>query len=153
MMGTDDATLRIERIIDCDPSTLYAAWTTREAMEHWYQDQPGWNVAVTELDVVVGGSYRVEWGPIGAAPYVEYGRYLELDPPRRIVMTETLEAGDQSPWVETRVTVELFAEGDKTRLVLVHEGFPSPEARNDAAGGWPHFLDRLEQYARKARQP
>ena len=62
-------------------------------------------------------------------------------------MTETIEGVD-SPWADTRVTVELRDEGGKTRLVLVHEGFPSAHERDLAAGGWPGFLDRIESIVR-----
>ena len=50
-------------------------------MEQWYRDRPDDVVRVTELDVRVGGRYRVEFGPAGAKPYVESGGYREIDPP------------------------------------------------------------------------
>ena len=140
----NDTSLRIERIIDASPERVFAAWTTREAMERWYKDGDGAVAQVTELDVRVGGRYRVEFGPPGEAPYVEVGEFLELDPPHRLVMTETLSNGGQMIWVDTRVTVELQNENGKTRCVLMHDGFPNREARDNAQGGWPGFLDRLE---------
>ena len=48
-------------------------------------------------------------------------------------------------WSGTTVTFALEPRGDKTLLVLVHENFPSTERRNDAATGWPGFLDRIER--------
>ncbi len=59
-------------------------------------------------------------------------------------MSETLEGVD-SPWIDTKVTVVLEEEDGKTRLVLVHENFPSREHRDAAGGGWPGFLDRIER--------
>ena len=56
----DDTTLRLERIIDASPDRVFAAWTTREAMESWYRDGDGAVARVTELDVRVGGRYRVD---------------------------------------------------------------------------------------------
>jgi uncharacterized protein YndB with AHSA1/START domain len=144
-MNNDDTTLRIERLIDAPRDAVFRAWTTREAMEEWYRDGDEFEVRVVDLDVRAGGRYRVEFGPSGQAPYVESGVYLEVEPPRRIVMSETLEGVD-APWADTRVTVELEAEADgKTRLVLVHERFPSRGERDIAAGGWPGFLDRIER--------
>ena len=140
---SDDTTLRIERLIDAAPEAVFRAWTTREAMEQWYRDGAQFTARVTELDVRVGGRYRIEFGPDGHEPFVEYGEYLEVEPPHRLVMTETLE-GVESPWAATRVTVELQEEDGKTRFTLTHENFPSVAHRDAAAGGWPGFLDRIE---------
>ena len=116
---THDTTLRIERLIDAPPDAVFEAWTTSAALERWYADGDDFVARVVELDVRVGGSYRVEFGPAGVAPYVEYGEYLEVDRPHRLAMTESLE-GVEAPWSNTRVTVELHDEGGKTRLVIEH---------------------------------
>lgn len=137
-------TLRIERVFDAPPEAIFDIWTTRDAMSEWYRDGDGWRVAVTELDVRVGGGYRIEFGPHGAAPFVEHGRYLEIDRPHRLVMSETLE-GVEAPWADTQVTVEFHGEAGKTRCILIHERFPSGYHRDLAAGGWPGFLDRIER--------
>jgi uncharacterized protein YndB with AHSA1/START domain len=141
---TDDTTLRIERLIDASPEAVFRVWTTREAMESWYRDGDDFVARVVDLDVRVGGSYRVEFGPRGQEPFVEYGVYLEIDAPRRLVMSETLE-GVETPWANTKVTVELEEENGKTHLVLVHENFPTPGHRDNASGGWPGFIDRIER--------
>ena len=141
----DDTTLRIERLIDAPTEAVFRAWTSREAMEQWYRDRPDDVVRVTELDVRVGGRYRVEFGPAGQKPYVESGEYREIDPPHRLVMSETLDAPDGTPWSNTTLTVVLEEHDGKTRLVLVHENFPSTEQRDNAAGGWPGFIDRIER--------
>ena len=146
---SDDTTLRIERIFDASPEAVFQLWTQREAMEFWYRDGPDFHVNVAELDVRPGGQYRIEFGPKGQPPYIEHGVYLEIDPPRRLVMSETIEGVD-FPWSDTRVTVEFHGDDGKTRLVLTHEHFPSVSHRDAAAGGWPGFLDRIEQLLRRA---
>jgi len=144
----DATTLRIERVIDASIEAVFGAWTTREAMEAWYRDGDLFVARVTELDLRVGGRYRVEFGPADQAPYVEYGEYLEIDPPHRLVMTETLE-GVESPWANTTVSVELHDESGKTHLTLTHSGFPTTGHRDLAAGGWPGFLERIEALVRR----
>ena len=142
---TDDTTLRIERLIDAPPDVVFRAWTTPEAMEQWYLDGDDFVTRVVVLDLRVGGRYQIEFGPKGEPPYVETGTYLEIDPPLRLVMNETLE-GVETPWSNTRVTVVLDEEDGKTRLVLVHEHIPSQQHRDNAGSGWPGFLDRIERY-------
>ena len=62
-MNKDDTTLHIERVIDAPREAVFAAWTTAAAMEEWYQDGPDYEARVLELDVRVGGGFRIEWGP------------------------------------------------------------------------------------------
>lgn len=143
---SEDTTLRIERLIDAPPETVFDAWTTPAAMEEWYADGPNALARVTEQDLRVGGRFRVEWGPDGDATYVEYGEYLVLDRPNKLVLAETLEAAEGG-WRETRVTITFEPVDGKTRLTLLHENLPSKDARDGAAGGWPGFIDRLERYA------
>jgi uncharacterized protein YndB with AHSA1/START domain len=142
---TDETTLRIERLIDAPAEALFRAWTTPEAMETWYRDRPDDVVRVVELDVRVGGRYCIEFGPPGEKPYVESGEYLDITPPHRLVISETLDTPSGTAWSGTTVTVAFEPRGDKTLLVLVHENFPSTEQRDNAAGGWPGFIDRVER--------
>ncbi len=140
----DDTTLRIERTIAANPAALFAAWTTPDSMRSWYRDRAD-DVVEVEQDLRVGGRYRVTFGPAGAPPYVETGEYLELESPHRIVMTETLATPDGGAWSDTKVTVTFEAVGTDTRLTLLHERFPSTVERDNASGGWPGFIDRLER--------
>jgi uncharacterized protein YndB with AHSA1/START domain len=61
-----------------------------------------------------------------------------------VVTSETLEV-TEGGWSNTTVTVVFEEDDGKTRLTLVHENFPSEEARDAASGGWPGFLDRVER--------
>jgi uncharacterized protein YndB with AHSA1/START domain len=142
---SDDTTLRIERVIDAPRETVFDAWTSAEAMEEWYRDGDDYVARVIEQDLRVGGKYHIEFGPKGAPPYIEVGTYLEIDRPTRLVMTETLSGAARDGWTNTTVTVEFEDQNGKTLLVLTHEGFPSPEHRDGAGGGWPGFIDRLER--------
>jgi uncharacterized protein YndB with AHSA1/START domain len=140
-----DTTLHIERVIDAPREAVFAAWTTAAAMEEWYRDGDDHTARVLELDVRVGGRYRIEWGPAGVPPHREHGVYEVVEPPARLVMTETLDTADGGGWANTRVTVELEDQNGKTLMKLTHENLPSREHRDAASGGWPGFLDRIEQ--------
>lgn len=150
---TDDR-LRIERVIDATPDAVYRAWTTPALMERWYRDSDDSVARVLEHELRVGGTFRIEFGTRDTPLWIETGTYLELDPPRRLVVSETL-ANPHEPgagWTDTRVTVELLAEGDKTRLVLTHEGLDA-EQREGAGGGWPGFIERVAAIAEAAPAP
>lgn len=143
-MSEESTTLRIERVIDAPPAEVFEAWTTPKAMEQWYRDGDDYVARVVELELRPGGKYRIEFGQAGQEPYVEYGEYIEIDPPYRLVWTETLEGVD-APWSGTQVTLELRDDNGKTRLNLTHQGFPTSRHRDLAAGGWPGFLDRIDR--------
>ena len=140
---SEDTILRIERVMDAPPKPYSgrgrpgSPWSSGTV-----RVTASWRGSPSSMSDV-GGSYRVEFGPAGAPPYVEHGEYLAVDRPHRLVMTETLDGVD-SPWAHTTVTVELREENGKTHLTLVHTGFPSGAHRDIAAGGWPGFLDRIE---------
>jgi uncharacterized protein YndB with AHSA1/START domain len=138
---SEETTLRLERIIDATPEAVFDAWTSPDAMEIWYRDGDGWEAKVIEHDLRPGGGFRIEWGPAGGPMHNEIGKYVEIDRPHRLVILETLEGA----WEDTRLTLTFEAEDGKTRLTLMHEGFPSQEVRDGARGGWPGFIDRLER--------
>ena len=144
---SEDTTVRIERVIDAPPATVFRVWTTKDAMEEWYRDGEDSVANVVELDVRKGGGYKIVWGSRSGPTYTERGEYLEVDPPHRLVMTETLEGPENGGWANTRVTVLFEEEAGKTRLILVHENLPSKEHAEGARGGWPGFIDCVERIA------
>jgi uncharacterized protein YndB with AHSA1/START domain len=76
------------------------------------------------------------------------GRYVEVDPPRRVVFTYGWERPEvEIPPGSTTVEIDLVAQDDGATLVtLVHRGLEGAAA--DAhRGGWAHYLDRLRRTA------
>src|SRR5215831_14073593 len=88
-----------------------------------------------------GGSFRLDM-QFGTVIYTHTGVYREIRPPEKLVFTWISEATQQQ---ETVVTVELFARGEQTELVLTHERFPNAESARDHDQGWQSVLSRLEQ--------
>src|SRR3954468_21500744 len=107
---------------------VFEAWTTPELFKRWWAPKSmGMTLRSCEMDVRVGGRYRLEFGHDASKPDAFFGRYIEVTPHSRLVWTND-EAGDSGP-----VTTVTFEEkGGKTLLVL-HELYPSKEAL-DAAG-------------------
>jgi uncharacterized protein YndB with AHSA1/START domain len=80
------------------------------------------------------------------------GRYLEVDPPRRLVFTYGWERADvQIPPGSTTVEIDLVTlAGGATRVTLVHRGLED-RAADAHRGGWAHYLHRLRRIAEGER--
>jgi uncharacterized protein YndB with AHSA1/START domain len=122
---TSDRELVVTRTFDAPARLVFEAWTKPELFTRWWLPKSmGMSLRSCEMDVRVGGTYRLEFEPDGMA---FFGTYLEVTPPSRLVWTNE-EGGEGGP--VTTVTFE--DKGGKTLLVM-HELHPSKEAL-DAAG-------------------
>ena len=84
------------------------------------------------IDFRVGGEYFIQFKN---KTLNNFGTFLEILPEKKIVFSWCQEFGPaQKP--DTQVTIELFPEGEATRLVLVHAGFNTPALCEAHTGGW-----------------
>ena len=123
---------------------VFEAWTKPELFKRWWVPKSmGMSLLSCEMDVRVGGRYRLVFGHDASQPDEFFGRYIEVTPHSRLVWTNE-EAGDGGP-----VTTVTFEEkGGKTLLVL-HELYPSKEALDGAIvgmeGGMPEQFEQLDE--------
>jgi uncharacterized protein YndB with AHSA1/START domain len=145
-MGDAPERVVVERVLPGTPDEVYAAWTTPETLRRFMC--PGEMTApVVEADVRVGGAFRIVMR--GRAGDVEHrGEYRVLEAGRRLVFTW---ASPPTGWTPTLVTIELSPHEDGTRLVLVHEGLPTDEARRGHRQGWTSIVEKLGGLGRSAR--
>jgi uncharacterized protein YndB with AHSA1/START domain len=122
--------LRESVLIDAEPEEIYSYFTDSAAMVEWMGQS-------ARLDPRVGGELQIEINDSAVR-----GRYLLLDPPRRIVFSWGFASSDELPPEASTVEVKLTKETGGTRVELVHSGLPEPE-RDKHAHGWHYFLARL----------
>jgi len=132
-MATDrSGVVEREIRIAARPELVFQYFVDPERMARWI-GQPLMH------DVRPGGEIRT----LIAGEHVAAGRFVEIDPPRRLVYTMGWdEPNHPIPPGSTRVEVDLTADGEGTLLQFRHTGLPM-DAVNDHAGGWTHYLDRL----------
>ena len=100
----------------------------------------GWPELLSyEMDIRVGGGYRLVFDVDGPKPMAFFGKYLEVTPHSRLVWTND-ESGEDG--AVTTVTFE--EKGDKTLLVL-HELHRSKEALDAALGSYDGMGETFEQ--------
>jgi uncharacterized protein YndB with AHSA1/START domain len=133
--------LRLERTYDAAPEAVFDAFTDPQAQKELYADAPDWTVQAT-CDLRVGGRWTIAFGPAGATPARETNVFQVVDRPRRLVYASTMTMPDGSS-IDTGMEVTFEEEDGRTRLTILQRGFPTPERRDEFAGGWSSILDRL----------
>ena len=124
---TSEREVVVMRIFDAPARLVFDAWTRADLFKRWWVPKSmGMSLASCEMDVRVGGGYRLEFAHEGST-MAFFGRYLEVTRPSRLVWTNE-EGGADGP-----VTTVTFEEKDGKTLLVLRELYPS-KAALDAAG-------------------
>ena len=133
--------LEVRRTFAATRQRVFDAWTRPEALKLWAA--PGAMTApIAEVDLRVGGSYRIHMRAPDGKEHRVLGEYREVDPPRRLVYTWTWETNPDV--TDSVVTVEFHERGTSTEVVLRHERLPTAESRDRHAVGWGGCLEKLQ---------
>ena len=118
--------LVVTRTFNGPARLVFEAWTKPELFRQWWVPKSmGMSLLSCEMDVRVGGRYRLEFA-LGDSQAAFFGTYKEVTPHSRLVWTN--EESD-----EGSVTTVTFTEDGGKTLLAMHELDPSKEAL-DAAG-------------------
>jgi uncharacterized protein YndB with AHSA1/START domain len=108
---------------------VFEAWTRPELFKLWWAPKStGVSLLSCEMDVRVGGKYRLEFGRGDAKPMAFFGSYIEVTPHSRLVWTN-----DESD--DGAVTTVTFEDKAGKTLLVMHELYPSKEALDAAIAG------------------
>ena len=136
--------LSMRRWYGVAPDVVFRAFTEAQWLERWFCPSPDVTVSVTQLDVRVGGTYRLLFRFPGERVAVVVGEYRAIARPHQLAFTWTWEPPDPHAGLETLVTLQLRPKDGGTELVLTHEGFPTAPLMRQHEGGWGTTLDRLQ---------
>ena len=134
--------LVVTRTFNAPARLLFEAWTKPELFKQWWVPKSiGMTLRSCEMDVRVGGGYRLEFGNDPSNPVAFFGKYLEVTPHSRLAWTND-EGGEGG--AVTTVTFE--EKGGQTVLVL-HELYPTKEAADAglASGSYDGMGETLDQ--------
>jgi uncharacterized protein YndB with AHSA1/START domain len=140
--------LDLNRLYPVAPEKVYRAWTDPEAIKRWWGPGGHDPVSVAELDVRVGGRFRIVFGgPDGKAHEVQ-GVYREVVPNRRLVFTWTWPR--TTPERESLVSIVFRAVDGGTQLDFRHEQLFDEAVRDGHRRGWTESLAKLDDYLETA---
>src|SRR4051812_49148499 len=127
-----------ELAIDASPETVWQFFVDPEKVARWK------GMRVEAYHARPGGEYRIEIIP----GHVASGKFVELDPPRRLVYTWGWEAKpgeppNAVPPGSSTIEVELEPSAGGTLVRFVHRDLPSDDSAGSHAHGWDHYLPRL----------
>lgn len=134
--------LTLTRRFRARPEKVWAAWTDPEKLIAWFgtsKAKPGSLCA--DLDVRVGGCYRISFDMESGEHSEVSGIYREVVPYERLVFSW---AWYSTPERESLVTVSIKPDGDGALMVFTHEQFFDETARDNHAKGWNELFAQLE---------
>ncbi|HEY3603172.1 MAG TPA: SRPBCC family protein [Sporichthyaceae bacterium] len=125
----------VERAMLASPTAIFRAWTVH--CDRWLS-LPGRALMKAE----VGEPFYFET-QFNGRRYPHYGRFLVLEPDRRIVMT-WVTGPNGTHGVETVLSIELTATGTGTHCRLAHAGFLTAAASLEHEHAWHVVLRNLD---------
>lgn len=132
------------RRIAARPATVFDALTTAEGMVSWWSPDEG-PVICAASDPKVGGRFRVRFRKLDGSEHECSGEFLEIEKPRRIVMSFEWTSGGVPEERErvSRVMLHLRLIDTGTELTVVHSALYDESSARNHSGGWGASLDKL----------
>jgi len=104
-------------------------------------------VSVADLDVRVGGRFRLVFGGPDGNEHEAAGVYKEVLPNRKLVFSWCWPRS--TPDRVSQITILLRAEGSGTDFEFRHEQFFDEAARDGHQRGWTATFAKLERFLRE----
>ena len=117
-MALPNRDVTITQTFDAPRALVWKAWTDPKLVAQWY-GPTDFDIPFAELDLQPGGKYEFHMrGPDGTI-YPDYGTYLEITPPERMVFTScAFDDGQGSYLLETRNTLTLEEQAGRTLMTM-----------------------------------
>jgi uncharacterized protein YndB with AHSA1/START domain len=140
-------TITVVRTFESSPDEVFAAFTTREALETWMNPGEGFKVKVEPFDFREGGGAITTMSMDGDDPWINTDSYHEILPGQRIIETSTLRYKGALNFAGL-VTIAFEPASGGCALTITEMG-AFPDGKDEAAGHeetWKAMLDNLSNY-------
>jgi uncharacterized protein YndB with AHSA1/START domain len=135
--------VHLERVLPAPRTLVFRMHAEPDLLAQWWGPH-GFTAPSVELDLRVGGSYRIAMQPPEGDRFFLSGEFREVDPATRLVYTFRWEPPDPDDR-ETVVVFSLRDRGGSTALTVDQRSFATDARRAIHEQGWTESLDRLEE--------
>jgi uncharacterized protein YndB with AHSA1/START domain len=136
--------LTLNRHYPVAPEKVWRAWTEPQALKRWFGPDGPQAVSVADIDLRVGGRFRLVFGGADGNEHEAAGVYKEVQPHSKLVFTWSWSR--TTPERVSQITILLRPEGSGTDLEFRHEQFFDEAARDGHKRGWSESLVKLERF-------
>jgi uncharacterized protein YndB with AHSA1/START domain len=138
---TATGTVRLHRVFAAPPERIYKAIIDPAANSKWLSPN-GFTCTVHHLDAKVGGTYKMSFTNFSTGSTHSFGgKYLELEPGKRIVATDEFEDPNLPGEMKTTYTFKKVSVG--TEVEIVQENLPAAIPADACYLGWQESLANL----------
>lgn len=133
--------LHLDRTFEAPREQVFRSLTEPGPLAAWWGPR-GFSTPEIEVDLRVGGAYRVGMQPPDGAPFHLAGEFLEIVRPERLAYTFHWEEPDEDD-VETVVRLRMDAVDGGTAVGLRHGEFLTEARLALHRNGWTESFDKL----------
>jgi uncharacterized protein YndB with AHSA1/START domain len=139
----DGLVLELTWVLDAPREQIFRALSEPSWLARWWGPS-GFTTPEIELDLRVGGGFRLGMQPPDGDLFHLAGEFLEIDPPHRLAYTFRWEEPDPDDR-ETVVTLSLDALDDATKVALSQGEFATEARLALHKTGWTDSLVKLRE--------
>jgi uncharacterized protein YndB with AHSA1/START domain len=142
------APFRLSRVFHARPETVFEVWGSADHVKRWFSPET-FTVPDAKVEMRVGGPFEVCMrSPAGEEHWIR-GTFVEVDPPRRLVIDMNVADGAGKPLFRAYTEVDFSEALGGTRIDLTQTyTLLDPSTAWMVAGapeGWRSTLDKLEK--------
>jgi uncharacterized protein YndB with AHSA1/START domain len=138
---SEELSLHLVRVLPAPRSVIFSLHAEPEQWARWWGPR-GFTVPRIEVDLRVGGSYRIEMQPPEGDSFALVGEFRRIEAPELLSYTFRWEPPDPDDQ-ETVVDFSLRENGDGTEVTVDQRPFRTESRRELHTQGWTDTLDRL----------
>jgi uncharacterized protein YndB with AHSA1/START domain len=136
--------LELKCVLAAPRERIFRTLTEPAELVTWWGPH-GFTTPEAELNLNVGGSYRLAMQPPEGDLFHLSGEFLEIDPPSRLVYTFHWEEPDPDDR-ETIVMLSLAAVGNATEVTLTQGEFATEARLALHRSGWTDSFEKLREF-------
>lgn len=135
-----DIEIVIERVFNAEIDLIWKTWTEPKYLKQWFGSDPYGIVEIAEIDLRLGGKYRIQFTDSDQSTHACRGEYLNIEYLKNLKMTWEWES---EPNQISDLNIDFIKMVDKTKIILTHSNLIF-ETIHNYEYGWNGAFDKIE---------